>query len=84
MYKFITYCLMTLLMFNVQALINLPAGSSAASVTTTVGLTKVSIKYFRPKMKGRKIFGSNGSALLEENNVAFNKDAANKVREANT
>ena len=65
MYKFITYCLMTLLMFNVQAQINLPAGSSAASVTTTVGLTEVSIKYFRPKMKGRKIFGSNGSALLE-------------------
>jgi len=65
MYKFIIYSLMTLFMFSVQAQINLPAGSSAASVTTTVGLTEVSIKYFRPKMKGRKIFGSDGSALLE-------------------
>ena len=57
MYKFITYSLMMLFIFTVQAQINLPAGSSAASVTTTVGLTEVSISYFRPKMKGRKIFG---------------------------
>ena len=54
MYKFIIYSLMTLFMFSVQAQINLPAGSSAASVTTTVGLTEVSIKYFRPKMRVEK------------------------------
>ncbi|MAJ50633.1 MAG: hypothetical protein CMB82_03330 [Flammeovirgaceae bacterium] len=56
---------MTLFLLNAQAQINLPAASSAASVTTKVGLTEVSIVYFRPKMKGRKIFGSDKSALLE-------------------
>mgnify|MGYP000924339517 FL=1 len=65
MYKFITYSLMMLFISTLQAQINLPAGSPAASVTTTVGLTEVSISYFRPKMKGRKIFGLDGSALLE-------------------
>jgi len=56
---------MMLFISTLQAQINLPAGSPAASVTTTVGLTEVSISYFRPKMKGRKIFGLDGSALLE-------------------
>ena len=46
-----------LLLVNLHAQINIPAGSSAASVTTMVGLTEISIDYFRPKMKGRKIFG---------------------------
>lgn len=34
-----------------------PQASSAGSVSATVGLTDVKIDYFRPKMKGRKIFG---------------------------
>ena len=34
-----------------------PQASSAGSVSATVGLTDVAIDYFRPKMKGRKIFG---------------------------
>ncbi len=65
MHKFITSSLTILLLLNLQAQINIPAGSSAASVTTTVGLTEISIEYFRPKMKGRKIFGPDRSALLE-------------------
>ena len=54
-----------LLLLNLHAQINIPAGSSAASVTTMVGLTEISIEYFRPKMKGRKIFGPDRNALLE-------------------
>ena len=52
---------MMLFISTLQAQINLPAGSPAASVTTTVGLTEVSISYFRPKMKGRKIFISSAT-----------------------
>tara|TARA_A100000164_G_scaffold79717_1_gene67464 strand:- start:365 stop:1225 length:861 start_codon:yes stop_codon:yes gene_type:complete len=65
MNKFITSSLTMLLLFNLHAQINIPAGSSAASITTMVGLTEISIEYFRPKMKGRKIFGSDKNALLE-------------------
>ena len=65
MYKYITSSLTILLLMNLHAQINIPAGSSAASVTTIVGLTEISIEYFRPKMKGRKIFGPDRNALLE-------------------
>ena len=65
MYKYITSSFAMLLLVNLHAQINIPAGSSAASVTTMVGLTEISIDYFRPKMKGRKIFGPDRNALLE-------------------
>ena len=54
-------CLIT----DVKAQIQLPAASPSASVTTTIGLTEVKIDYFRPKVKGRKIFGQGGDYLLE-------------------
>lgn len=47
------------------AQINTPQPSPAGSVSSTVGLTEVTIDYFRPGMKGRKIFGS-GDAFLEQ------------------
>jgi len=46
-----------------NAQIQTPQPSPAGSVSTVVGLTDVKIDYFRPSVKGRKIFGE-GSALI--------------------
>jgi tetratricopeptide (TPR) repeat protein len=40
-----------------EAQIQTPAASPAGSVSSTIGLTDVTIEYFRPRLKGRKIFG---------------------------
>jgi hypothetical protein len=40
-----------------QAQVQTPQPSPAASVSTVVGLTDVKVDYFRPRVKGRKIFG---------------------------
>jgi len=40
-----------------------PQASPASSVSCEVGLTGIKLDYFRPKMKGRKIFGE-GSGFL--------------------
>lgn len=50
--------------FIVKAQIQTPAASPAGSVSSVVGLTDISIKYSRPKMKGRKIFGSGPEYLV--------------------
>lgn len=42
---------------GLKAQITTPQPSPAAEVTQTVGLTEVSVKYSRPAMKGRKVFG---------------------------
>jgi len=49
--------------FLSEAQINTPQPSPAGSVSTTVGLTEVKIDYYRPKVKGRKIFGEGGDFL---------------------
>ncbi|MFY0652630.1 MAG: DUF2911 domain-containing protein [Cyclobacteriaceae bacterium] len=41
----------------------MPAPSPAGSTSTKVGLTDIEVNYFRPQMKGRKIFGS-GDVLI--------------------
>ncbi len=43
--------------FAAQAQVVTPQPSPAGSVYTVVGLTDVKIDYFRPSLKGRKIFG---------------------------
>ncbi len=48
---------------DLRAQINMPQASPAGSVSSTVGLTDVTIDYFRPKVKGRKIFGEGGDYL---------------------
>lgn len=40
-----------------EAQIQTPAASPAGAVSSTIGLTEVKIEYFRPRLKGRKIFG---------------------------
>ena len=55
----------TLLIFGMAAMfmvaeaqIQTPAASPAGSVSSTIGLTEVKIDYFRPRLRGRKIFGA--------------------------
>jgi Protein of unknown function (DUF2911) len=49
--------------FAVEAQVQTPQPSPAASTSTVVGLTDVKIDYFRPRAKGRKIFGE-GAAFV--------------------
>ena len=58
--------LFILLSFEGNAQIDTPAPSPAGGVSSTIGLTKIEINYFRPQMKGRKIFGD-GDAFLVPN-----------------
>lgn len=57
--------LCALVTFSATAQINTPQPSPAGSVGSTVGLTEISIEYFRPGVKGREIFG-NGDQYLEQ------------------
>ena len=50
--------------FSVSAQIETPAASPSGSVKAKVGLTDVEITYFRPQMKGRKIFGAGDGFLV--------------------
>ncbi len=56
-------CISLLGLTDLRAQIQMPQASPAGSVSTTVGLTDVKIDYFRPKVKGRKIFGEGSSYL---------------------
>ena len=49
--------------FLAEAQIQTPAASPAGSVTSVVGLTDIKINYFRPKLKGRKVFGEGDSYM---------------------
>ena len=44
--------------FIAEAQVQSPSPSPAAMVSTVVGLTDVKVEYSRPKVKGRKIFGT--------------------------
>lgn len=44
--------------------ITIPSPSPFASVSSRVGLTNVSIEYYRPKLRGRQIFGSDDDVLV--------------------
>lgn len=50
--------------FTVVAQIDTPIPSPAGSATTKVGLTDIEINYFRPQIKGRKIFGEGDDFLV--------------------
>lgn len=56
--------LLTALALPVMAQIQTPQPSSAASVSSVVGLTDIKIDYSRPKAKGRKIFGAGTDFLV--------------------
>ena len=46
--------------FSLTAQINTPAASPSSKVEQTVGLTKVTVEYSRPSVKGRTIFAADG------------------------
>lgn len=56
------------------AQIKTPAASPPASVYSQVGLTDITINYFRPKVKGRQIFGE-GEAFLQPYGVLWRTGA---------
>jgi len=57
-------CLCIIGFISAEAQVTTPAPSPAGSVSTVVGLTDIKIDYSRPHARGRKIFGSDASALI--------------------
>ncbi|OJJ17126.1 hypothetical protein BKI52_30915 [marine bacterium AO1-C] len=51
-------CLLACVPTLTQAQIKVPAASPTVTLVQEIGLTKVELKYSRPGMKGRKIFGA--------------------------
>jgi hypothetical protein len=49
---------------ELSAQVTTPQPSPAGTVTTVVGLTDVKIEYFRPRAKGRKIFGDGAEFVV--------------------
>lgn len=49
--------------FVAEAQVVTPAASPSATVSTVVGLTDIKVEYFRPQMRGRKIFGDGAEYL---------------------
>lgn len=64
MKKFLFITALALVGLVAEAQVQTPAASPAGSVSTTVGLTDVKIDYFRPRAKGRKIFGTEATVLV--------------------
>lgn len=62
--KRIAILLLTAVSVIAEAQVTTPAASPAGSVSTVVGLTDINIEYSRPRMRGRKIFGADASALV--------------------
>ena len=63
MYRALIFQLLFASVFAVAGLhaqISTPQASPAAKVEQTVGMTKVTVAYSRPAMRGRKIFAENG------------------------
>ena len=59
MKKHLALCLLlSLTAFGLSAQIQTPAASPMATISQQVGLTKVTVEYSRPSVKGRKIFGN--------------------------
>ncbi len=57
MKKTLLIAALALMFLTSEAQIQTPSASPAGSVSSTIGLTDVKIEYFRPRLRGRKIFG---------------------------
>ncbi|HET9055003.1 MAG TPA: DUF2911 domain-containing protein, partial [Cyclobacteriaceae bacterium] len=57
MKKTLLIAALALVFLTSEAQIQTPSASPAGSVSSTIGLTDVKIEYFRPRLRGRKIFG---------------------------
>ena len=57
MKKFLRIAVLALMGFAANAQVQTPSLSPAGSVSSVIGLTDVKVDYFRPRLKGRKVFG---------------------------
>jgi hypothetical protein len=64
MKKSLLIVVMVVMCILVEAQVQTPAPSPAGSVSTVVGLTDIKINYFRPRAKGRKIFGTEAAVVV--------------------
>lgn len=64
MKKSVLFCVLLLIGAMAEAQIQTPSASVPASVYTQVGLTDIKVDYFRPRAKGRKIFGNEATVLV--------------------
>lgn len=64
MKKSLLLAVIMVLVLAAEAQVQIPAGSPQASVSTTVGLTDIKIEYYRPRVKGRKIYGEGAGYLV--------------------
>ncbi|HTE31336.1 MAG TPA: DUF2911 domain-containing protein [Chryseolinea sp.] len=64
MKKLMMLAALTLTCYAMDAQVTTPSASPAGSVSTIVGLTEVKIDYSRPRVKGRKIFGTEATVLV--------------------
>lgn len=62
--KTVPILLLSLTCFVSGAQVQTPASSPAGTVSTIVGLTDIRVEYSRPRLRGRKIFGTDDSVLL--------------------
>ncbi len=72
--KKVLIVLFVVVSFLAEAQVVTPAASTAAMVSTVVGLTEVKVEYSRPKAKGRKIFGE-GAAFVRPYGVLWRTGA---------
>ncbi|MEJ2005644.1 MAG: DUF2911 domain-containing protein, partial [Cyclobacteriaceae bacterium] len=75
-FTFLLILLMTCTIGCFQSQINIPMASPSGSVSSTVGLTDITIDYFRPGVKDRKIFGS-GDDYLQPYGIVWRTGANN-------
>jgi hypothetical protein len=64
MKNYFFFMVLSVCSLTMQAQIQMPQGSPAATVSTVVGLTEVKVEYSRPKVKGRKIFGTGAEFVV--------------------
>jgi hypothetical protein len=57
MKKSLLIVVIALMTLAAEAQVQTPAASPAGSVSSTIGLTDVKVEYYRPRLKGRKVFG---------------------------
>jgi hypothetical protein len=69
MKKSILVVLLAIAALVTEAQVQTPAPSPAGSVSATVGLTEIKVDYSRPRVKGRKIFGTDAKVVVPYNKI---------------
>jgi hypothetical protein len=67
--KKVLFLIMVVAFATAEAQVVTPQPSPAGSVSTVVGLTDVRIDYSRPRVKGRKIFGTDATVVVPNGQI---------------